>query len=191
MVHEVLFKWGVEVRRWLLAAVAAFTFGVHAADQVSEAPVSFALPEAEGVVVTAIPAPMLVLQMDLRDGAELRPIKRAKSAKKLKQAKLKALAKSLPKSMLSRTERHQMALMAASTPQNSGHAALIHLFDDGDAGSGPEDIDLHRFFSRPRVVEVADQEVDDNADDELSEVVKLRLLIARSRAVQLHEKKFS
>ncbi|MDD2742888.1 MAG: hypothetical protein PHV02_11480 [Rhodocyclaceae bacterium] len=186
-----LFKWGIEVRRWLLAAVAAFTFGVHAADQGSDSFVSFALPEADGVVITAIPAPTLVLQMDLRDGAELRPIKRAKSAKKLKQAKLKALAKSLPKSMLSRTERHQMALMVAAKPQTSGHAALLHLFDDGDAGSGPEDIDLHRFFSRPRVVEIAELEVGDNADDELSDAIKLRLLIARTRAVQAHEKKFS
>lgn len=180
------------MHRLLLAAVAAFTFGVHAADQVVEPVVSFTTPEQEGVTVTAIPAPMLVLQMDLRSGeTDLRPLKSAKAAKKLKQAKLLALAKSLPKTMLSRTERHQMALMVAAKPQTSGHTSLFHLFDDGDVGSGPEDVDLHRSFSRPRVVEVAELEVDDDATDDLSDSVKLRLLIARTRAVQLHEKKFS
>lgn len=180
------------MRRWLLAAVAAFTFGVHAADQAIEPMVSFTVPEQDGVTVTAIPAPMLVLQMELRNGSALPPIKSAKSAKKLKQAKLQALAKSLPKTMLSRTERHQMALMVAAKPQaQGGQVALLHLFDDEDAGSGPEDTDLHRSFSRPRVAEVAKLEVEDDADDELSDSVKLRLLIARTRAVQLHEKKFS
>ena len=176
------------MRRWLLAAVAAFAFGVHAADQASEPVVSFAVPEQDGVTVTAIPAPMLVLQMELRNGSDLRPLKSAKAAKKLKQAKLQAP----PKSMLSRTERHQMALMVAAKPQTQGsQVVLLHLFDDEDAGSGPEDIDLHRSFSRPRVAEVAELEIEDDADDELSDTIKLRLLIARTRAVQLHEKKFS
>jgi hypothetical protein len=176
------------VRRWLLAAVAAFTFGVHAADQASEPVVSFTVPEQDGVTVTAIPAPMLVLQMELRNGSDLRPLKTAKVVKKLKQVKLETP----PKSMLSRTERHQMALMVAAKPQASGgNSVLVNLFHDEDAGSGPEDIDLHRSFSRPRIAELVEQDVEDDADDELSDAIKLRLLIARTRAVRLHEKKFS
>jgi hypothetical protein len=38
---------------------------------------------------------------------------------------------------------------------------------------------------------LVEQDVEDDADDELSDAIKLRLLIARTRAVRLHEKKFS
>jgi hypothetical protein len=191
---QVLFQEVVEVRRWLFAAFAVLSFGLYATEQSVQPAGSIASSEqgalmgSTGVVVSAIPAPTLVLEMDLRNAAEMRPVKIAKVARKLKRAKETPPVKS----MLSRTERHQMALMVAAKPQLKGkESALVRLFHDEDAGSGPEDVDLHRFFSRPRVAEIAESALDDDSEKELSDAIKLRLLIARSRAVQAHEKKFS
>lgn len=182
------------MRRWLFAALAALSFGLGATEQSVQPAGSVASSEqsallgSAGVVVSAIPAPTLVLEMDLRNAAEMRPVKIAKVARKLKRAKQTPPVKS----MLSRTERHQMALMVAAKPQLKGkESVLVHLFHDEDAGSGPEDVDLHRFFSRPRVAEIAEPALEEDTENELSDAIKLRLLIARSRAVQAHEKKFS
>lgn len=132
------------------------------------------------VTVTPIPAPTMATVM-LK---EFSPTPQARPAKKLKLAK----KKTLPKSMLSRTERHQMALLAA-THKSTG-PTLLDFFDDEDAAPSAEELDLHRFFSRPKLAKLVDQDDEEN-EQELSDTVKVRLLLARMKAVQAHQNKFS
>jgi len=203
--------------RWLLvAAVVAFSsLGANASEPVADEATS--IVEATGadaaVTVTPIPMPEPVTQLL----QPVNPVAKLRSAKKPKLAK-KA---SFPKTMLSRTERHQMALLL-STPNSANYQpSRKHLHDEhGEAGY--DELALHSFFNRPKVVsEPADSEdadsfglsetiklrlflarakavqahtlakVADDQDDQLSEAVKLRLLLARSKAVQAHRKKFS
>lgn len=144
-------------------------------------------PVAQGVVaemavmVTPIPMPPPVVEL-LREG---NPAPVLKVTKKSRLAK----KKSLPKSMLSRTERHQMALMA--TTQKTDGPSLLDFFNDEDAQSGASDLDFHRSFSRPKLIEVAVQDEEGDEDIAISDTVKLRLFLARMKAVQAHQKKFS
>ena len=203
--------------RWLLVtAVAAFSsLGAYASEPAADEATSIveASGADAGVTVTPIPAPEPVTQLL----QPVNPVAKLRSAKKLKLAK----KESFPKTMLSRTERHQMALLL-SRPNSADHQpAGKHLHDEhGEAGY--DELALHSFFNRPKVVsEAADGEdadsfelsetiklrlflarakavqahtlakVADDLDDELSEAVKLRLLLARTKAVQAHQKKFS
>jgi hypothetical protein len=202
--------------RWLLvAAVVAFSSLVaNASEPVSDEATSIveASGTDAGVTVTPIPIPEPVTQF-LQPA---NPVAKLRSAKKPKLAK----KKSFPRTMLSRTERHQMALLL-SNPNSTNQPSRKHLHDEhGEAGY--DELALHSFFNRPKVVsEPADSEdsdsfdlsetiklrlflarakavqahslakVADDPDDQLSEAVKLRLLLARTRAVQAHQKKFS
>jgi len=160
------------------------SWGVQAADTVpfddpiAEAPLPVLSADAV-VTINPVPMPVRVTELlhDVASSAEARPGKKLKIAKK----------KSLPTAMLSRTERHQMALAAASQKPDS---VLLDFFNDEDFESGIERLDLHRSFSRPKVMKVADQDEEDN-DPDISEAVKLRLFLARMKAVRAHEKKFS
>lgn len=129
------------------------------------------------VVVTPIPAPARVTELlkEVNSTSATRPAKKLKVAKKPVPSKL----------MLSRTERHQVALMTAARPQ-TGAPVLLDFSDDEDAAPGAEDLDLHRSFSRPRVANVADQDDEDDGLG-LSDTVKLRLLLARTKAVEAHK----
>lgn len=174
-------------RLFLAALIVLSCSGAIASDfvaienQVAEASAPTAVMDM-AVTVTPIPAPIMGTVM-LK---EFSPTPQARPAKKLKVAK----KKTLPKSMLSRTERHQMALLAA-THKNSG-PSLLDFFNDEDAGSSADDLDLHRFFSRPKLAELADQgDEDSDQDQELSDTIKVRLLLARMKAVQAHQNKFS
>jgi len=124
----------------------------------------------QAVIVTPIPMPAQVTELS---ASTMRPAK-----------KPKALVKnSAPaKSMLSRTERHQIALLKSQTKGDA--RALIDLADDDDAAPGIDDLDLHRSFSRPKVAKLVDQ--DDDEAQGLSATVKLRLLLARMKAVETH-----
>jgi len=135
-------------------------------------------------VVTVSPIPMPARVTELLH--EVSATKEIRQAKKLKVAK----KKSLPTAMFSRTERHQMALLAAS--QKTEGALVADFFNDEDFESGIDKLDLHRSFSRPKVMELADQD-EECADDgeDLSEAIKLRLFLARMKAVRAHENKFS
>lgn len=86
------------------------------------------------------------------------------------------------KSMLSRTARSQMALLAAKPHTQA--ALSLDFFDDQDNDVGADDPDLHRFFNRPKVVHSDDQ--DDADETELSAHAQLRLFVARTRAVEAH-----
>ena len=164
--------------RWLMAAVltALTSLLVNAAEPVAfEAPVADVAAAVADQAVTVTPVPMPIPVTELRVGAarvtEVRPTRQSKSAK----------TRSVEKSMLSRTERHQVALLTARSA--AGTSVLRTLVNDGDDEYGPEDLDLHRSFSRPRVVKVTDQ---DDEDDLLAipETVKLRLYLARMKAVE-------
>lgn len=168
---------GVKMRWVLLAAVVAFSVGGHCAAETAgdEAVSVIDMSEtAQGVIVSAIPSPAPVVEV-LR-GED--PVARARSAKKLRLAKKKPL----PSLMLTRVERRQMALLAVTgkSDEPQGH---IYNPDDSYQG-GPDELVLHRSFSRPRVVD----ESSDGGDDfqELSAHVRLRLLIARLKAVEVH-----
>ena len=128
--------------------------------------------------VTVTPVPMPVPVTELRAGtarsAEVRSARQAKAAKVAK-------ARSIGKSMLSRTERHQVALLA-SRPEPG--ASLPHVLGNGDDDEyGAADLVLHRSFSRPKVVTVNDE---DDEDDLIAipDGVKLRLFLARMKAVE-------
>jgi len=184
------------VRGLLLAALVAFASPSWAlvAEAVSgelavatilpaaSEPVSFlesvATPLADGgVVITPVPMPASVIEV-------LKPIGKAP---KLRPGKKPGLAKQkiFPPILLSRTERHQLALLVAST--ETGNAALRRfLLHDENNDSGYDELVLQRFYSRPKLA--SEPEEDDDGLDiaDLSETVKLRLMFARLRAVDAH-----
>jgi hypothetical protein len=164
--------------RWLMvAALTALTsLMVNAAE-----PVAFEAPAADvaaavadqAVMVTPVPMPVPVteLRVDAARATEVRPTRQSKSAK----------TRSIEKSMLSRTERHQVALLSAKPA--TGTSVLRTLVNDGDDEYAAEDLVLHRSFSRPKVVKASDQDDDDDLLA-IPETVKLRLFLARMKAVE-------
>ncbi|MDE2440949.1 MAG: hypothetical protein KGP14_07970, partial [Betaproteobacteria bacterium] len=101
--------------------------------------------------------------------------------KKVRQAK-KAV---IPATLLSRTERQQLALFtkaksaAGDTPtRNAEHN------DDGRADY--DDLPLHQFYSRPRLVKDNDRHDTDHGAMPLSETARVRLLLARLKALEAH-----
>ncbi len=104
---------------------------------------------------------------------ELKPVAKPKQARKNK----------LNKTLLSRTVRTQMALLSAS-PKQDKHS-FFHVFDEEDLDFGADELDLHRSFSRPRVVDV-EETGDENDDLAISEHARVRLLMARMKALEAH-----
>jgi hypothetical protein len=166
------------------ALVAEAVSGDLAAATASPAagePVSFleaaAIPLADaGVVITPVPLPASVIEV-------LKPIGKAP---KLRSAKKPGLAKpkAFPPILLSRTERHQLALFVASAESDNG--MLRRFLHDENNESGYDELVLQRFYSRPKLASEPDTE-DEGADtDDLSETVKLRLMFARLKAVEAH-----
>lgn len=169
--------------RWIVVAtvLALSSVGIGAAELAAtedqSAEVSTPVIGDAGVTVTAIPSHSMMAELvkELKPSPEMRPSRRV------------AQHKPLPKSLLSRTERHQMVLLVA--PTKSGKSSLLDILNDEDADQGSDDLDLQRSYSRPKVVEVDDSD-EDSHDQGLSEAVKLRLFLARQQAVRAHEKKF-
>lgn len=157
--------------RWLLAvAIAAqFSLNVHAAEPTGDEAVSFvdATSTPTEVTITAIPMPERVTEL-------LAPTNPA-----VKKAKL-AKQKTFPKTLLSRTERHQLALLAQ---RNKGNGNPVRMANDEDGPAGYDELPLHQFYSRPRLV---------NDDDDVPEIVllsdtaRVRLLMARLKALEAH-----
>jgi hypothetical protein len=58
-------------------------------------------------------------------------------------------------------------------------------FDEEDYDVGIDDIDLHRGYSRPRLVTV------DLDNDEVSDYVALRLQLARAKALNVYKEKWA
>jgi hypothetical protein len=166
--------------RWLvIAAVAVLSsLSVNASEPLADEAavlVDLAVPDSEtGVIVTPIPIPAPVIEIlkPANPSLKLSPAKKVKVAKN----------KSFPKRLLSRTERQQLALLRASSKAN-GQAVRKHLHDE-NGETGYDELALHQFYSRPKIIAESD---DDDVDAaELSDSVKLRLLLARTKAVEVH-----
>ena len=98
---------------WVVACAALFSLNVHAADLLSaDEMVSFvdAANTPADVTITPVPMPDQVTELlaPVNPAAELRAAKKAKLAKK----------KVFPQILLSRTERHQVALLVAANKTN-------------------------------------------------------------------------
>lgn len=175
---------------WFVVAAVVFalsSWGVNASDRaVAEdsavevvAPVAIA-DAAVTVIVSPIPMPARVTELlkELNSAPEMRPAKKLKVAKK----------KSLPKAMFSRTEQRQIAL--AAVKRTSAEPSLQDVFNDEGGDSAADNLDFQRSFSRPRLSKVTDQDEEDT-DSDITETVKLRLFLARMKAIQAHQKNFS
>lgn len=171
--------------RWILisALAALVTMNVQAAEGLPGAEVT-ALKDAPslidaselapGVTVSAIPMPAPVLEV-MQPGSSL---SRLHAAKKSRLARKKPA----PTIMLTRTERRQLALAVGETKVAGLHSHAYHQNDDSKTGL--DELDFHRSFSRPKVVSnPADVEADVPA---LSPEIRLRLLMARLKAVEAH-----
>ena len=165
----------------VVAALAALSsFSVVASEPVAdEAPVAAEVvaPSTDSnIVVTPIPMPASVIEL----ATTAKPVVKLRSAKGSKLAKNRPL----PKMMLSRTERHQMALLAPK-PKN-GEQAVPKQLDGQNGETGYDELAFHGPFSRPRPV--SELEDDDDTPDaaQLSDTIRLRLFIARMRAVEAH-----
>lgn len=162
----------------LVAEAVSGDLAVATASPVVGEPASFleaaAIPP--GVVITPVPMPASVAEA-------LKPIGKAP---KMRPGKKPGLAKQkpFPPILLSRTERHQLALLVAST--ETGNAALRRFLHDENNESGYDELVLQRFYSRPRLASEPEDDEDETGIDDLSETVKLRLLFARLKAVEAH-----
>lgn len=128
------------------------------------------------VIITPVPMPTSVIEI----------LKPAGRSPKLRMARKVAPAKKkpFPNILLTRTERHQLALLAAkSTP---GNLLLGHLFNDENGESAYDVLSLHCFYSRPRLAGEGEHETGKPEADDLSDTIKLRLLLARLKAVEAH-----
>ena len=128
------------------------------------------------VTIGAVPVPAPVIEL-----ARYSPKKNGLGQTK----KVKAAKVAIAKSMLSRSARQQIAI--ASTSSKTDDKARLLASENEDAGTGIDMLDLHRSFSQPRVAKVADQADDeDEAASDLPDYIKLRLLMARTKAVEAH-----
>ncbi len=161
--------------RWLLfaASAALFSLSVHAAEPVADEAVSFvdASTANANVTVSPIPMPAQVTELltPVNPAAKLRAEKKAKLAKK----------KAFPQTLLTRTERHQMALLVALNKGNGN--SHQHITTDEDGPAGYDELVLHQFYNRPRLVIDDD---DDHGIVALSDTARVRLLMARLKAVE-------
>jgi len=168
------------VRKFLLIVLTALTAtralaGEPSTDDSHPEGTFAQLPYAEALVTTA-PVPMPARVTELTSYSPRNVSGQASKAKAAKVAKVK--------SMLSRSARGQMAL--ASTAAKADDHRQLDASDDEDNGSGTDSQDLHRSFSQPEVVKKFDLiDSDDNAI-ELADHVKLRLLMARTKAVDAY-----
>lgn len=165
----------------MVAAVVAFSaVNVCASEQISdEAPSVVDMSvAAQGVTISAIPMPPRAIEvLSLEQSDRLRAAKKARIAKKKAAAAI----------MLSRTERRQVALLVAST--NPGEPQVFTYDPNNNYQGGLDELDLHRSFNRPKVVDESanDKSASDEADqDELPGHIRLRLMMARLKAVEAH-----
>ncbi|NJD25943.1 MAG: hypothetical protein FIB06_11125 [Betaproteobacteria bacterium] len=155
--------------------VALFVLSAHAYEPVAFEPLPAAdgLPGDVAVVVTPIPMPAPVTQLlNSPNPAKLVAARKAKVAK----------VKVFPKSMLSRSEQRQIALLAQSP--RLADWKWRKQFQDEDGQGVDDDLAFHRSFSRPRLADESDDQDFDGAA--LPGEVRLRLLLARMKAVEAH-----
>ncbi|HLO65025.1 MAG TPA: hypothetical protein VK165_18855 [Azonexus sp.] len=169
-------------RLFAVAFATLFSLSVQASDQISDEAVSFVDATATHADVTITPIPMPAPVTELL--APLNPAAKLSSAKKIKHAKKVAIAATL----LSRTERHQLALVkkARSGDGTPARSAERNAEQNDEGHSDYDDLALHQFYSRPRLVKDADHDDGDAAAIAISETARVRLLMARLKALEAH-----
>ena len=165
----------------VVAALAALSsFSVVASEPVADEPpvaAEVVAPSTDSnIVVTPVPIPASVIEM----ATNAKPVVTLRSAKRSKLAK----SRPLPKMMLSRTERHQMALLAPKP--KAGDPPPRKQLHDQNGDTGYDELVFHRSFSRPRLVGELEEDEDSPDTAGLSDTINLRLFIARMRAVEAH-----
>ncbi len=165
----------------LLPAIAFLAaFNASAADVLPEEARSFidanpAVTTESGVVVAAIATPAPV-QM-------LKPVNTIAKMRVARKDVAQANGKAIPALMLSRSQRQQIALLSSNS--DTAQRILIRLLSDNENDDGGfDDLPLHQFYSRPRVV---DEDQDKQADALLAtDKVRMRLLFARLKAMEAY-----
>ncbi|NTV68651.1 MAG: hypothetical protein HGA71_00755 [Azonexaceae bacterium] len=163
--------------RWLIvAAVLAFSaVEAGASEQGSDEAQSVVdmSVAAQGVTISAIPTPPLAIKvLTLEQSDRLRAVRKARLARKKASTAI----------MLTRTERRQVALLIAST--HPGEPQVFTYDPHDNYQGGLDELDLHRSFNRPKVV---DEPAGNEAEaDDLPPHVRLRLMMARLKAVEAH-----
>ena len=82
---------------------------------------------------------------------------------------------------LSRTKKLQTKLLQKPSLQRP---LLSNIIDEDDDNDGPEDLNCHLSYSRPKVYKVARTVIDFDDDNPLSNFVTSRLAVAREQAIQ-------
>lgn len=166
------------MRRIFVAAMVALTalraLAMEAPHEASLVAVDTILPGAEaGVVVTPVPMHGAVVEMTpLSSKPKLRQSKRSQQAKK----------KVFPSLLLSRSERNRLALLATSV--KPGVSKARQFFDEENNEYGFDELVMHRFFNRPKLA--AEPDLDDEDAQDISDELRLRLFLARMKAVESH-----
>lgn len=71
------------------------------------------------------------------------------------------------------------SVLARAVPRARRQLVVTDVTDDDPAG--PDELDMHQSYRRPELVQ------DSDTDSEMSEYVRMRLLIARIRALQKYQ----
>lgn len=165
-------------RLFAVALATLFSLSALASEPVSEELLSFVDPAASPADVTITPIPMPAAVTELLP--PINPAAKLRAANKAKQDAKNAL----PATLLSRTERHQMALLIAK--RQKGASPTHNIEDDDEGQSHDGEHVLHQFYSRPRLIK-EDERDDPEADlMAISDTARVRLLMARLKALEAH-----
>jgi hypothetical protein len=164
--------------RWIaIALAAALVSGAGNAAEPEVTPV----PAAEVVTTVVDYAQAARTASDIAQVTAPSPVSEITPEKSPKLEKKGAIKKSI----LSRTARSQISLLSTkATPELT---ASFKFIDDDNDDDGADDLDLHRSFSRPKLAGSDDQDDDQAAHLPISETAKLRLFMARMKAVEAHK----
>lgn len=167
-------------RLFVVALATLFSLTALASEQLSDEPVSFvdAAGTHSDVTITPIPMPAPVTELL----APLNPTAKLNAAKKVRQAK----KVTIPATLLSRTERQQLALLTKSKAAAGDDTPTRSAEQNDDDRADYDDLPLHQFYSRPRLVKDNDRHDGNHGIMPLSETARVRLLLARLKALEAH-----
>lgn len=165
-------------RLFVVALATLFSLTAQASEPVSDEAVSFVDAAGAHADVTITPIPMPAPVTELL--APLNPAAKLSAAKRAKQARKAAI----PATLLSRTERHQLALV--NKARNTDDTPTRSAEHNDDDHAGYDDLPIHQFYSRPRVVKDSGHDHSDTIAMPLSETARVRLLMARLKALEAH-----
>lgn len=88
---------------------------------------------------------------------------------------------------MSRMPTKSVLALAVSRPQRKFLASNLLIDDEDESPAGPDELDLHVCYARPRLA--SKQRVEES--EELSEYVTVRLAIARAKAMEKYREKWA